>query len=190
MPIGTYGPIIFGTGPTGVLTFDNFKKTVTARWGTHEVYQDKPLLEYAGPNLIEVAFTMGLISPITSDPTAAIVTLQETMDLALPYPLTIGMLPVGRDASLFILESLEVNPKYFYRGGTIIGAEVAVKLKEYPTNFISTLLQALGGLFGGGGAASTVAPDIQAPSNPVQLAPEVRVGQPVQVYPTIAEDQP
>lgn len=168
--IGLYGPVVFGVVGGGVQTFDQMRKQVSARWGTHEVHMSKPLLEYGGPQLIELTFIMTLIKPVTVDPTGTIRLLQETMDLAIPWPLIIGKMPMGRDASLFVMESLGVNPEYFFRGGTIIGANVEVKLKEYPTSLISSLFNALGGLFRGG--FGRVAQDVGAPTEPGAVARE------------------
>jgi len=146
--IGLYGPIFFHSG-TPVTTFDNMKKTVTARWGSHDVWMDKPLLEYSGPQLIEISFTMELITPFTADPLGTVFLLEETMDLAIPYPLVIGMKPMGRGMSLFVMTSLSSQPKYFYRSGSWLGCSVEVQLKEYPNISLSNLIQALGGVFGG-----------------------------------------
>ena len=156
--IGLYGPVLFGTFGGKVSTFDGFKKSVAARWGVHEVWQDKPAMEYAGASLIEVEFKMTLCKPYTIDPMATVVLLQETMDLALPYPLVLGLFPVGRGLSLFVMTELQTEFQYFYRGGALMGAVCDVKLKEYPNpNIINTLLQALGGAFGSGGGGATAA---------------------------------
>jgi hypothetical protein len=169
--IGMYGPIFFeaATSPEGI------KKTVGARWGTHELWRAKPLLEYAGPSLIGLEFKMIFIKPFTADPLAMVILLEETMDLALPYPLILGIKPMGRGASLFVMEDLTVSPQYFFQGGAFLGVEVEVKLKEYPDNLISTLLAALGGVFGGGGATGTVTvgqltQDVSAGAMPATLA--------------------
>jgi hypothetical protein len=152
--IGLYGTIFFHSGTTGLTTFDEMNKTVAARWGDHPVHLAKPLLEYSGPQLIEITFKMELIKPFTADPLGTIIILEEIMDLAIPLPLIIGMKPMGRGLSLFVLASLKHQMKYFYRGGGLLGASVEVELKEYPTTIsISSLMRALGGVFGGQGAA-------------------------------------
>jgi hypothetical protein len=125
-------------------------KTVTARWGDHAIHLDKPLLEYSGPQLIELSFKMELVKPFTADPLGTIIVLEEIMDLAIPLPLIVGMKPMGRGFSLFVLTSLKHQMKYFYRGGGLMGASVEVELKEYPTTIsISSLTRALGGVFSG-----------------------------------------
>jgi phage protein U len=162
--IGLYGPILFHSGTTGLQTFDEMKKTVTARWGTHDVWLQKPLLEYSGPQLIEITFRMELIKPFTADPLMSIIMLEEIMDLATPLPLVIGMKPMGRGLSMFVLTSLSHQMKYFYRNGGLLGASVEVQLKEYVSNPLSNLMKALGGLFGGGqsGGVAGAAQDTQA----------------------------
>ena len=147
--IGVYGPIFFTPG-NPVTTFDNMKKTVTARWGEHEVWLGMPLLEYAGPKLIEVSFTMELIKPFTMDPMGAVTILEGMMDSATPAPLIVGMKPMGRGMSMFVMTSLSSQPKFFYRGGEWMGCSVEVQLKEYPsTSSPNNLMQALGGAFSG-----------------------------------------
>lgn len=165
--IGLYGPVVFGTTGAGVSTFDDMHKTVSARWGVHEVFGAKPMLEYSGPQLIELTFSMDLITPATVNPTSTITMLQEIMDLAIPLPLVIGSMPMGRDASLFVMQSLEVIPEYFFRKGTIMGAKVQVSLKEYPTNIISSLLNALGGALGG-----LIPGNVQAPTSTALIGTE------------------
>ena len=168
--IGLYGPIVFVTG----VIVDDMKKSVAARWGTHEIWQAKPVLEYAGPSLIEISFKISLLKPFTIDPTGSIVALQEIMDLATPLPLILGLLPLGRGSSLFIMESLEVEYLYFFQGGGIMGANCDVKLKEYPDpGLIQTLKAALGGAFGSsGGSPTTATGDVQVG----QLQPDVNAG--------------
>jgi phage protein U len=140
--VGLYGPIFFTTG----VVIDDMKKTVGARWGAHEIWQSKPVLEYAGASLIDLTFKMSLLKPFTVDPLGSIIALQEIMDLGTPLPLILGLFPMGRGSSLFIMESLEVEPHYFFQGGGIMGATCNVKLKEYPDpGLINTLKAALGG---------------------------------------------
>lgn len=166
---GLYGPIIFGTGYGGN-DFQDMRKTVSARWLPHEVHQNKPLLEYGGPQLIELEFTMKWCLPISGDPTSAIFILQEIMDLAIPNPLIIGFLPMGRGSSLFVMTELSWNPSYFFRGGTMIAANASVHLKEYvDTLGMSSLASALGN-----GGGSGIAGDVGAGSLPSSLsAPEI-----------------
>lgn len=166
--IGLYGipplGVIFQSGTGNITTFDDLRKTTRARWGVHEIFQGKPQLEYAGAELIELSFSMNFIKPMTTDPTAAMFILEEMMDLAIPGPFVVGLKPMGRGMSLFVMEELEENPKYFFQGGGIIGASVQVKLKEYPDNFLNTLLGALGGL--GGFNPANFNPDVVAPEVP------------------------
>jgi len=158
---GIYGPIVFGTGYGGN-DFQDMRKTVSARWLSHEVHLNKPLLEYGGPQLIEVEFTMKWMLPISGDPVSAIFILQEIMDLALPLPLFIGLLPVGRGSSLFVMQELQISPKYFVQGGVLIGADAQVHLKEYvDTLALNSLLQALG--------AGNTASDVNAGSLPTDM---------------------
>jgi hypothetical protein len=173
--IGLYGTIFFHSGTTGLTTFNELKKTVTARWGDHPVHLSKPLLEYSGPQLIEITFRMELIKPFTADPLATIIILEEIMDLAIPLPLIIGMKPMGRGFSLFVLTSLSHEMKYFYRGGGLLGASVEVQLKEYPTTIsISSLMRALGGVFGQGGAGPAAV--ATTPTGEVQVGQVQQVG--------------
>lgn len=162
MAQGLYGPILFGTGTdyqgSGGNDFQSMQKSVSARWEEHKVFGDKPLLEYGGPSLIEVEIKMKWIMPVTADPTFNLFILQEIMDLAIPLPLILGLLPMGRGASLFVMTDLSWNPNYFFQNGVIMGADATLKLKEYATpNLLSALLAALGGLGSGvSGALSGV----------------------------------
>jgi Phage P2 GpU len=120
-------------------------------------------LEYGGPQLIEIEFSMNFIKPLTTDPVLMMTVLEEIMNLAIPLPLIIGLKPMGRASSLFVMNDLSENPKFFFRNGQVIAASVDVRLIEYATSFnFGNLAQALGGTLGGAFKAvkSVVAPII------------------------------
>jgi Phage P2 GpU len=169
--IGMYGFVIFTSGGFGRLnTFDELRKSVSARWEPHDIIKGKPLLEYGGPALIEVEFTMNFIKPMTTDPTVMMITLEQIMDFALPLPLVIGLKPMGRGASLFVMSDLSENPKYFYRNGQIIAASVEVRLMEYATGFLfGNISQALGKLGNTLTGAFRAAKSVVAPTIPTDM---------------------
>lgn len=49
--IGNWGrTITFEVSSNKTLTFNNFKRTVSARWHTHNIVNGKPKSEFAGPD--------------------------------------------------------------------------------------------------------------------------------------------
>ena len=49
--IGSWGrTITFEVSSNKTLTFNNFKRTVSARWHTHNIVNGKPKSEFAGPD--------------------------------------------------------------------------------------------------------------------------------------------
>ena len=49
--IGNWGKTIaFEVSSNKTLTFNNFKRTVSARWHTHNIVNGKPKSEFAGPD--------------------------------------------------------------------------------------------------------------------------------------------
>jgi hypothetical protein len=143
--IGIFGltpPIVFGSGPTGIMTFDNFQKITKQRFAVHDVHLQTPIVEYTGPDLTQVTFTMNFMysnPQITTPPNEGIAQLEALQGSGQPQPLIIGCVPVGSGMSTFVIEELLTAVKYWGPGGTVMGASVTVKLLQY-----GSLLNSLG----------------------------------------------
>lgn len=60
MAIGSFGTKIFSTSDRRILTFRDFTYTTTPRYTEHEIIGEKPKMEYIGPGLDDITFTITL----------------------------------------------------------------------------------------------------------------------------------
>lgn len=91
-----------------------------------------PVLEFVGPGLSEVSFTMNFNTEWHTDPIAPLAILRTFARHGIVAPLIIGHRPlVISGFNLWVLTKLEEEQKWFMRNGTLQGASVTVNLKEY-----------------------------------------------------------
>ena len=64
------GNIVFEVSSRKVRTFRDLKRTHKARFATHNLIGNKPMLEYIGPDVAEITFTMQLSASLGINPTA------------------------------------------------------------------------------------------------------------------------
>lgn len=56
--IGSFGDIIFEVSAEKMRTIEDFSRSASARWATHEIMGQKPKSEFLGPNLDTISFKM------------------------------------------------------------------------------------------------------------------------------------
>lgn len=124
--LGLLGTIPFVCSASLALTFKDLQVERTDRWATHEVIGQKPKLEYIGPELLQVSFSIQLNSALGVTPLAALVALREMMETHEPQRLLIGSDYLGR----FVIESMSESRKHHNNYGQCVFCEVSVTLKE------------------------------------------------------------
>lgn len=129
--LGIFGPVVFECSRRKVLIYDNVKVQNQSRYATHDVHMQLPILEFTGPGLTEVNFTMNLNKEWNSDPFATVVLLRQFNKSGLIAPLIIGNRPLVIGFNLWVLMSVGEEHKWFTRHGELFGASVDVKLQEY-----------------------------------------------------------
>ena len=129
MPLGSLGDIVFQVSSREVITFDGLKRTTKARYGTHEINGQKPLLEYLGPDGEEISFTMKFSTSWGVDPTEQANQLRELCEKGEAMYLIIGNQTVG--ANQWVIESVGEAMVFVDNMGRVIVSEVDVTLKEY-----------------------------------------------------------
>ena len=69
--VGTFGALVFETSGMRVHTFSDLAVSTENRFAEHAVHLETPVLEYVGPGLTEVHFSMNFNKQWGSDPTAS-----------------------------------------------------------------------------------------------------------------------
>ena len=128
---GAYGSIVFGKAQGRFNTFYEIKKHSEGRYGSHMVHMSKPLLEWAGNDLLAIEFGFNLNASWCGDPNAILAQWHFYHESAIAAPLIVGGKPLGPGLSLFVVEHLEEWHKYWLPGGQLLCVELHASFKEY-----------------------------------------------------------
>jgi len=128
---GMFGSIIFGHVNKTIHTFYQIDRNYKGRYGAHMVHLRKPLLEWAGNDLIKIDMKLKLNSAWCGDPLPILDLWHWFHEQALAAPLIIGGKPMAPDLSLFVITELKENHKHWLAGGQLIAVELDVHFEEY-----------------------------------------------------------
>lgn len=129
--VGTFGALIFETSGMRVHTFHGMKVSTQNRFAEHDVHLEVPVLEWVGPGLAEINFSMNLNKQWGSDPEESMLLLRSYLRLGFVSPLLVGMRPVTLGLNMFVCTRVNEEHKFFDAGGKLFCAEMDVQLKEY-----------------------------------------------------------
>jgi hypothetical protein len=131
MTEGIFGAIIFGRTQGRIMTFYEIERKYTGRYAAHMVHLRKPLLEWAGNDLVEIDMKINLQSTWCGNPLSILAEFHQFHQAALAAPLIVGGKPMGPGLSLFVITDLQEGHKNWLPGGQLIGVEISVTFKEY-----------------------------------------------------------
>jgi len=140
---GLYGAIIFGKAQGRIHTFSQIERKYSGRYGTHMVHLRKPLLEWAGNDLVKISMKISLNSAWCGDPLPLLAQWHFFHENAIMAPLIVGGKPMGPGLSLFVITDLNESQRYWLKGGQLIGVDLDVSFAEY-IPFTEGLLSQLG----------------------------------------------
>jgi hypothetical protein len=148
---GLYGAIIFGRTMGRIMTFSDIDRNYSGRFGSHMVHLRKPLLEWAGNDLLKIDMKIGLNAAWCGNPNALLMQWHFFHENAIAAPLIVGGKPMGPGLSLFVITELKERHKHWLPGGQVIAVELDVHFEEY-IPFAEGLLSAMGvpGFIGSG----------------------------------------
>lgn len=129
MIVGFLGSIPFLSSRWKVRTFDEFNRQGDARWQTHDLVGQKPLLEFVGPGIEEISFKMLLRQDLGVSPETEAQKLRTLRDEGTVVPLIIGNKPVG--GGFWVITSISEQTAYWSRFGHAQSIQLSITLKEY-----------------------------------------------------------
>lgn len=129
MIVGFLGTTPFIASRWKVRTFDEYSRQGEARWQSHDIIGEKPLMEFIGPGLEEISFQMLLRQDLGVSPETELEKLRRLRDNGEVVPLIIGNKPVGD--GFWVITSLSEQVPFWSRFGHAQSAQVTVTLKEY-----------------------------------------------------------
>jgi Phage P2 GpU len=131
MTEGIYGSIIYGRNRGKIHTFYEIDRKYSGRYGSHMVHLRKPLLEYAGPDLVEIEMSLTLDAAWCGNPLSILAEWHFYQENAMAAPLIVGGKPMGPGLSLFVIDDMSEHHKHWLPPGQLISVEVHASFKEY-----------------------------------------------------------
>ncbi len=113
-----------------VMTFDDFKRGSSARWATHEIIQQKSILEFIGPGLEELSFSVLLHAGLGVKPKEELKKLRQIRDEGIICLLMIGDEQVTDNK--VVLQKMDEDPRTFDGTGEMLVVAVNLSFTEYP----------------------------------------------------------
>ena len=127
MSIGSFGKIVFTASDSQVKTFSDLQQQNTARYAEHEIIGKKPMLEFLGPGLEEITFSVQLMAHLGVNPDAELKTLQEMRDAGEVGTLVFGETKIAK----FVLTGISSTEGPRDKFGLPTWIEVSLTLREY-----------------------------------------------------------
>lgn len=124
--IGSLGDAVFTVSDWRVFTFRGFNRSGAPRIEEHAVIGVKPKLEYTGPGLDTINFSVRLDRFLGVTPEDEIDKMHEAMTIGQVVPLIIG----GRYLGRWVITALDESHLHYNGLGRLIVAEVMISLKE------------------------------------------------------------
>lgn len=128
--IGSFGDLTFKVSDKLVRTFDGMNWGFSAKYATHDRHIRADLLEYMGPEIETISFSMVLSIFLGVTPLSQIKKLRKMIRKGYARRLVIGGKVYGNYK--WVMESGSVELQRFDKKGNLWAAKVKVTLKEYP----------------------------------------------------------
>lgn len=127
--IGNYGDITFETSDERILNFTGFSRDSVGRWAPHDVIDRKPVLEYLGPELDTITFTVALNGNFGVRPRDEMERWLIKCRDGTAETLVIGGKPLGMDK--WVVLSVSQMWGVVFNRGEVFAGSVDVELNEY-----------------------------------------------------------
>lgn len=127
--IGLLGSLRFRVNRKQILTFNNFKREVSANWNAIDRIGMKPLTEFGGAQLQKVTLEITLDASLGVKPRKLISTIDNMIESGEVNELIIGKRIVGKNKWAITKASQEWD--VILRGGELYRATLNVSLQEY-----------------------------------------------------------
>lgn len=128
--IGNLGKqIVFKTSDKKILTFNDFKQSVSGRWAVHERIGEKPRSEFIGPGLRNISFTIVLSVSNGIKPRKTLEKIEKMIEEGTVEYLIIGGKKVGNNK--WKITDMSETWDVIYSKGQLARATASITLEEY-----------------------------------------------------------
>ena len=126
--VGAYGDVVFEASSLKIETVKDVKRSVKAKYATHDIVGHKSRLEFVGLEPDEITFTMQLNRDLGVNVDGEITKLLNMLRTGEANYLILGNRAWGQGQ--WVLTSLSIDYKYSDREGNPLYAEADVTMKE------------------------------------------------------------
>lgn len=127
--IGSYGDVIFEVSPKKILTFNELEMKSSAKWEEHSIHRNKAKLEFDGPGLIDLSYSLLLRAEHGTNPMKEIAKLERMKNKGEAHLFILGQKPIAPNK--FVIIDSTAGLKNIDQKGNVLSAEVTLSLKEY-----------------------------------------------------------
>lgn len=129
MLVGFMAGIPFIVSSRFIRTFDDYGRGSAGRWAQHDIIGDKPVLEFIGPDVEKISFTMQLRADQGINPAKELEKLRKLRDSGKQFPLVIGGNMVTDN--MWVMDSIDESVSFWGEEGSMLSVKVSVTLREY-----------------------------------------------------------
>lgn len=128
--VGSFGKVlVFKTNDKSILTFNEFKQTVSARWAKHEQIGKKPKSEFLGADLREVSFAIELNAMLGVKPRKQLEKIEKAIENGTVENLVIGGKKVGKNK--WKITNMSESWNCIMSKGELVQASCQITMEEY-----------------------------------------------------------
>lgn len=129
MPIGSFGKRLFTTSDRRILTFRGFTYKTAARFAEHETLSTKPKIEYLGPGLDGVTFSITLRADMGVNVMKELEAWRKLAANGNAERLIVGKKKLGRGR--WIVSDCSEAWNLITNRGEVLSVSMDISLKEY-----------------------------------------------------------
>lgn len=122
--------MVFEVSEQKINTFENFSRSSSARYNTHNIKQQKPLIEFEGPGADTVSFDVKLRASHGVNPLVELEKWKKAYRRGYRGIITLGKRPLS--VYTFAIIGVTENHTTFDQFGNVLTIELSLELIEYP----------------------------------------------------------
>ena len=127
--IGVWGDVVFEVSIDVVKTFDNYKRTESARWSKHDIHSQKQKAEFTGLNAGSLSFTMHFSAFHGVNPREELNKFIKRVRSGEAHTLIIGSKRVG--INKWYVPTADETWNYVDNRGNVLTADINITMEEY-----------------------------------------------------------
>ena len=127
--IGVWGDVVFSVSLEEVKTFDNYKRSESARWSKHDIHTQKQKAEFVGIDAGNLSFTMHFSAVHGVNPVKELDKFFRYVRSGEAHTLVIGSKRVG--VSKWYIPKIDESWNYIDNRGNVLTADINITMEEY-----------------------------------------------------------